>query len=159
MGALYPQYDLFEESSDGSRMFLLAARRKKKTRGAQYLISRSRVESGPTEFERGAVGKVRSNFFGTLFTVYETGRADGSRNELAAVMYEPNVMGIRGPRRMCILLPGVTKDDCIKELPYQGGHCRLHEKAQSEDTKGIIVIRNKYPTWSEGTSLKGLCHS
>lgn len=106
------------------------------------------------EFERGAVGKVRSNFFGTLFSVYgAASKDDGARNELAAVMYEPNVMGVRGPRRMRIVLPRITKDDRITVLPYQGGRCQLHEKFHNGNVKEIIVIQNKFPIWNDGKMI------
>lgn len=67
------------------------------------------------------IGKLRSNFVGTEFQVYDNGVAPrdakeegeeprsgaptagmntNPRRELAAVMYAPNVMGSRGPRKM-----------------------------------------------------------
>lgn len=57
-------------------------------------------------------GKLRSNFLGTQFTIYEAekGKPDTPRNrkpktEIGAVLYEHNFMGTRGPRKMTILLP------------------------------------------------------
>jgi hypothetical protein len=58
-GALYPQYELYLEGASGTRQFLLSARRKKKTRGATYLISLNRPDSG--EFDDRIVGKVKYN--------------------------------------------------------------------------------------------------
>lgn len=78
------------------QIFLLAARKRKKSRTSNYLIS-----TDPTDLSRGGdayVGKLRSNLIGTQFTVYDNGispyksRVDGvqERQELAAVVYVNN---------------------------------------------------------------------
>lgn len=78
------------------QVFLLAGRKRKKSTTSNYLIS-----TDPTDLSRGGeafVGKLRSNLLGTHFTVYDNGRAPGSRSdakderttprqELAAVIY------------------------------------------------------------------------
>lgn len=67
IGSLYPQYELYLEGSNGSRFFLMSARRKKKTKGATYLISLNRFEDG--EFDDRIVGKVKYiNYY--YFTTY-----------------------------------------------------------------------------------------
>lgn len=64
-------------------------------------------------------GKLRSNFVGTEFTIFDRGvkpgesAADGGlsqlapRTELGAVTYEYNVLGTRGPRKMTTIIPSV----------------------------------------------------
>lgn len=75
------------------QIFLLAARKRKKSRTSNYLIS-----TDPTDLSRGGdayVGKLRSNLIGTQFTVYDNGTSpykpciEGvqERQELAAVVY------------------------------------------------------------------------
>ncbi|KAF8712576.1 hypothetical protein HU200_028329 [Digitaria exilis] len=106
-----------------SGKFLLAAKRNRRTTYTEYIISMD-----PNNISRstnGYVGKMRSNFLGTKFVVYDTqppynagslvscGR--GSRRissrkvspkvptasyPIARVNYELNVLGTRGPRRM-----------------------------------------------------------
>lgn len=58
------------------------------------------------------MGKVRSNFLGTEFFVYDTGdnpkeakSTSNVRKELAVVQYESNLLGSKGPRKMRALIP------------------------------------------------------
>jgi hypothetical protein len=160
MGSVYPQYELYLEGTNGARFFLMSARRKKKARGATYLISLNRFDSG--NFDERVVAKVkcnvflnlhrRSNFLGTLFTVYD-GRRDKERNERAAILYQPNIFGLCGPRKMTLLLPGLTAEGRIKPLTYKSGSCQLHEKFKTDEIAEILVMRNKTPQWNDGTNL------
>lgn len=65
-------------------------------------------------------------------------------------MYAPNMLGLGGPRQLTLLLPGLTKDDFIRPLPYRRGHSRLHEMLKGDGITEIIVLRNKSPQWNEG---------
>ncbi|CAO2190192.1 unnamed protein product [Urochloa humidicola] len=103
--------------------FLLAAKRNRRTTCTEYIISMD--PKNISRSSNGYVGKMRSNFIGTKFIVYDTqppynagslvscGR--GSRRissrrvspkvptasyPIARVNYELNVLGTRGPRRM-----------------------------------------------------------
>lgn len=61
------------------------------------------------------LGKVRSNFLGTEFHVFDTGcnpkKCKGNiaavRSELGAVIYESNLLGSRGPRKMRVIIPSM----------------------------------------------------
>uniref|UniRef100_A0A1I7Y2A1 Tub domain-containing protein n=1 Tax=Steinernema glaseri TaxID=37863 RepID=A0A1I7Y2A1_9BILA len=123
---MYPTYFLHLEKEEEKRVFLLAARKRKKSATANYLLS-----TDPTDLSRGGqsfVGKVRSNAIGTMFTLYDSGinpkkASSGSvglpiRQELAAIIYETNVLGFKGPRKMTILIPGIydTENYKRKEL-------------------------------------------
>ena len=62
----------------------------------------------------GYLGKVRSNFLGTEFTIYDDGQnpekaksPETVRCQHGVVQYETNVLGSKGPRRMKVLLPMV----------------------------------------------------
>ncbi|XP_006659019.1 tubby-like F-box protein 12 isoform X2 [Oryza brachyantha] len=103
--------------------FLLAAKRTRRTTYTEYIIS---VDSkNISRSSNGYVGKLRSNFLGTKFVVYDTqppynagslascqhgSRRISSRRvspklptgsyPIARVKYELNVLGTRGPRRM-----------------------------------------------------------
>ena len=66
---------------------------------------------------KGYLGKLRSNFLGTEFYLYDDGENpknaktfDGIRLEHGIVEYETNVLGSKGLRRMKVLLPMVDKD-------------------------------------------------
>jgi tubby-related protein 1 len=65
-------------------------------------------------------------------------------------MYETNVLGLSGPRKMTLLLPGVTSEGQICTLPYRQGACQLKEKFMSDVIADILVLRNKSPQWNEG---------
>ena len=64
------------------------------------------------------LGKVRSNFLGTEFHVYDTGEnpkeaktLEKIRKELGVVIYESNLMGARGPRKMRVLIPNMKENE------------------------------------------------
>uniref|UniRef100_A0A915PZU7 Tubby C-terminal domain-containing protein n=1 Tax=Setaria digitata TaxID=48799 RepID=A0A915PZU7_9BILA len=110
---IYPTYYLHLEKDEERRIFLLAARKRKKSTTANYLIS-----IDPTDLRRygnSFVGKVRSNALGTHFTLYDNGEnpkkswviGNSVRQELAAVIYDTNVLGFKGPRKMTVLIPGI----------------------------------------------------
>uniref|UniRef100_A0ACD5TFI7 Uncharacterized protein n=1 Tax=Avena sativa TaxID=4498 RepID=A0ACD5TFI7_AVESA len=107
--------------------FLLSAKRNRKTTCTEYVISMD--ADSISRSSSTYIGKLRSNFLGTKFIVYDTqppyngavvpsvGRSSrrfnskkvspkvpsGSYN-IAQVTYELNVLGTRGPRRMnCIM--------------------------------------------------------
>ncbi|XP_055505872.1 tubby protein homolog isoform X3 [Leucoraja erinacea] len=115
---LYPTYYLHLERDDGKKVFLLAGRKRKRSKTSNYLIS-----IDPTDLSRGGesfIGKLRSNLMGTKFTVYDNGvnpekgtasvDACNLRQELAAICYETNVLGFKGPRKMSVIIPGMNMD-------------------------------------------------
>lgn len=92
---MFPTYFLHLEEFDTDKrqkIFLLAARKRKKSTTANYLLS-----TDPTNLSRegeGYCAKVRSNALGTQFTVYDSGQNPKKttnhaaiRQELAAVIY------------------------------------------------------------------------
>ncbi|KAF4526540.1 hypothetical protein B566_EDAN009898 [Ephemera danica] len=120
---LFPTYFLHLERDDGKKVFLLAGRKRKKSATSNYLIS-----TDPTDLSRGGesyVGKLRSNLLGTHFTIYDNGHSprrtgaserNSPRQELCAVVYETNVLGFKGPRKMTVILPGMTPDH--RRVPF-----------------------------------------
>lgn len=85
---LFPIYYLHLEKDYGKKIFLLAGRKRKKSKTSNYVVS-----CDPTDLSRhadGFVGKLRSNVFGTTFFVYDNGSktdVDNSRQDLAVVIY------------------------------------------------------------------------
>ncbi|KAL4701776.1 hypothetical protein H8959_015780 [Pygathrix nigripes] len=68
---LFPTYYMYLEKEENQKIFLLAARKRKKSKTANYLIS-----IDPVDLSREGesyVGKLRSNLMGTKFTVYDHG--------------------------------------------------------------------------------------
>ncbi|XP_059557870.1 tubby-related protein 1 [Myotis daubentonii] len=154
---LYPSYFLHLDSE--KKVFLLAGRKRKRSKTANYLMS-----SDPTNLSRGGenfVGKLRSNLLGNRFTVFDNGQnprrggggADvGSlRQELAAVIYETNVLGFRGPRRMTVIIPGMNSDNERVPIRPRNASDGLLVRWQNKTLESLIELHNKPPFWNEAT--------
>ncbi|XP_053769563.1 tubby-related protein 1 [Desmodus rotundus] len=154
---LYPSYFLHLDTD--KKVFLLAGRKRKRSKTANYLVS-----SDPTNLSRGGenfVGKLRSNLLGNRFTVFDNGQnphrggggADvGSlRQELAAVIYETNVLGFRGPRRMTVIIPGMNADNERVPIRPRNASDGLLVRWQNKTLESLIELHNKPPVWNEGS--------
>ncbi|KAF3779553.1 Tubby-like F-box protein 3 [Nymphaea thermarum] len=109
--------------------FLLAARRVRRPTYTDYVIS---LDAGDMSKGSGTyIGKLRSNFLGTKFTVYDaqpphagaivkksrssrlvglkqvSPRVPAGNYTVAHISYELNVLGARGPRRMLCVMDGI----------------------------------------------------
>ncbi|XP_004717276.1 tubby-related protein 1 isoform X1 [Echinops telfairi] len=152
---LYPSYFLHLDTE--KKVFLLAGRKRKRSKTANYLIS-----SDPTNLSRGGenfIGKLRSNLLGNRFTVFDNGhnphRGGGGgdvgslRQELAAVIYETNVLGFRGPRRMTVLIPGMSSDSERVPIRPRNASDGLLVRWQNKTLESLIELHNKPPIWNE----------
>ncbi|XP_027002988.1 tubby-related protein 1 isoform X2 [Tachysurus fulvidraco] len=153
---LYPTYYLHLDNE--KKVFLLAGRKRKKSTTSNYLIS-----IDPTDLSRGGenfVGKLRSNLMGTKFTVFDNAlhpdRAlpdmSNARQELAAIIYETNVLGMKGPRRMTVIIPGMDKDGERVPIRPRSENDGLLIRHQNRKMENLIDLRNKTPVWNEETS-------
>lgn len=150
---LFPIYYLHLERDYGKKIFLLGGRKRKKSKTSNYIIS-----CDPTDLSRqadGFVGKLRSNVFGTTFTVYDNGSKedmDRPRLDLAVVIYDTNILGFKGPRNMTVILPGMTEDDQRVKIssvdPRQQG---LLDCWKTKNMDNIVELHNKTPVWNEET--------
>uniref|UniRef100_A0A673K9G4 Tubby-related protein 3-like n=1 Tax=Sinocyclocheilus rhinocerous TaxID=307959 RepID=A0A673K9G4_9TELE len=157
---LYPTYYMHLEREDGKKVFLLAGRKRKKSKTSNYLIS---VDA--TDLSREAesfTGKLRSNLMGTKFTVYDNGtnpsktpgallEETNTRQELAAVCYETNVLGFKGPRKMTVIIPGMSMN--FERVPVRPA-CEqesLLSKWQNHSLENLIELHNKAPVWNDDT--------
>ncbi|CAH8354915.1 unnamed protein product [Eruca vesicaria subsp. sativa] len=126
----YQTYHLYlglnQAASNDEGKFLLAAKRFRRPTCTDYIISLNSddVSRGSTSY----IGKLRSNFLGTKFTVYDaqptnpgaqvtrtrstrllsmkqvSPRIPSGNYPVAHISYELNVLGSRGPRRMqCVM--------------------------------------------------------
>ncbi|XP_032500873.1 tubby-related protein 3 isoform X6 [Phocoena sinus] len=156
---LFPTYYMHLEKDENRKIFLLAGRKRKKSKTSNYLIS-----TDPTDLSREGesyVGKLRSNLMGTKFTVYDHGvspaKAQGlvekacMRQELAAVCYETNVLGLKGPRKMSVVIPGMNMNH--ERIPFQPRNDRegLLSKWQDKAMENLIELHNKSPVWNDDT--------
>ncbi|XP_017538574.1 tubby-related protein 3 isoform X2 [Pygocentrus nattereri] len=157
---LYPTYFMHLEREDGKKLFLLAGRKRKKSKTSNYLIS---VDATDLSREgESFVGKLRSNLMGTKFTVYDNGtnpsknpgallEESNTRQELAAICYETNVLGFKGPRKMTVVIPGMNMN--FERVPVRPTNDQesLLNKWQSRALDNLIELHNKAPVWNDDT--------
>merc|ERR1719427_1914842 len=153
----YPTYFLHLERDDGKKIFLLAGRKRKKSKTSNYLIS---VDA--TDLSRNGesfIGKLRSNVIGTKFTVYNSGVKYGKsglkqdrsnqREELALICYDTNVLGFKGPRKMTVVIPGMNSDH--ERVPFVPNHDKetIQARWQGKKMDNLIELSNKTPIWND----------
>ncbi|XP_013782879.2 tubby protein homolog [Limulus polyphemus] len=156
---LFPTYYLHLEKDDGKKIFLLAARKRKKSKTSNYLIS-----ADPTDLSRGGdyfVGKLRSNLLGTSFTVFDGGDnpqrgsifgdKTNMRCEIAAIVYETNVLGFKGPRKMTVIIPAMTLDNKRVDIKPVSDRDTLIERWRNQNMKNLLDLHNKTPVWNDET--------
>lgn len=157
---LYPTYFMHMEREDGKKIFLLAGRKRKKSKTSNYLIS---VDATDLSREgESFIGKLRSNLMGTKFTVYDNGtnpckipgalmEDNSTRQELAAICYETNVLGFKGPRKMTVIIPGMNMN--FERIPArpQNEQESLLSRWQNHSVENLIELHNKAPVWNDDT--------
>ncbi|XP_014211117.1 protein king tubby [Copidosoma floridanum] len=157
----YPTYFLHLERDYGKKIFLLAGRKRKRSKTSNYLIS-----TDPTDLSRDGdayVGKLRSNLLGTQFTIYDNGfsqlkddkreesRRAHPRQELAAVIYDTNLLGFKGPRKMTVIIPGMTGDQKRVQVCPRDESETLLECYKLKSMDNLIELHNKTPVWNDDT--------
>jgi len=158
LARLYPTYEVYLK--DGEQ-FLLAARRRKKQKQSNYKVSLDKDDL--SRHSSNYFGKLKSNFMGTEFQMYDDGcnpeklseaQKDGSRSqvrqELATVLYKQNVLGSRGPRKMKVMVPNVGEDGkrvVLRPTTMEDTMLERYRAAQHDDD--IQILRNKQPKWND----------
>jgi tubby-related protein 1 len=84
-----------------------------KNKTPNYVFSLSKeIFDRKTEF---CLGKLRSNFIGTEFNLFDSGENPEKgdpltcRNELAYIEYEKNILGLKGPRKLRVIIPDIDE--------------------------------------------------
>jgi tubby-related protein 1 len=168
----YPEYFLYLDGEGAvagdpteRAIFLLSARRRKKSTSSNYVIS---VDEDDLNRNSGHFfGKLRSNFMGTEFTIFDKGAKPGRveidtdidafssgtqpyssdnrssvpgvlppRTELGAIRYEYNVLGTKGPRVMTGAIPRVDESS---------GRRAIFRPADANGVGGILEALKKKP--------------
>ncbi|OBS60354.1 hypothetical protein A6R68_08506, partial [Neotoma lepida] len=164
---MFPSYYLYLEAEDSVAVrssplvhFLLAGRKRKRSKTSNYLISLD-----PKDMSRNGnnfVGKVRSNVLGTKFTIFDNG-VNPERNywipdnaqireELGVVCYETNVLGFRGPRKMSVIIPGMDSRKQRMRVQPQNDQDSILSRLQKGARQGLLLLQNKAPSWSDESS-------
>mmetsp|Transcript_973 Transcript_973/g.1495 ORF Transcript_973/g.1495 Transcript_973/m.1495 type:complete len:549 (+) Transcript_973:134-1780(+) len=139
--------------SQSTHELLLVGRKRKTSATSEFVAS---IDANDLSRHGGSyVGSVRSNFLGTQYVVYDKGfnpeEIDPSlfplpeREELAIVHYQVNLLGVRGPRKMTVLVPRVHQEKGRIRF-HSNGLLRHHRSKAGSD---LMTLHNKPPLWSD----------
>ncbi|CAA2958937.1 tubby-like F-box protein 7 [Olea europaea var. sylvestris] len=148
--------------------FLLAARRYRNGTHTEYIIS---LDANDLSQQSNAyVGKLRSDFLGTNFTVYDSKSTHGgampsscrsvrrvaskqispqvlaANFEVGQVSYKFNLLKSRGPRRMICSLKCPSSDGTTS---VDNSRDDLKMKSPESSDRGYNILKNKVPRWHE----------
>eukprot|EP01035_Chromulina_nebulosa_P019855 gene19855-25805_t len=148
-----PVYNLYLK--DGDR-FLMTSKKRPNNKTSNYLISMA--ENDLNRESGNYLGKLRSNFVGTEFQVYDNGVSPKEsatagdsviRKELASIMYAANLLGSRGPRKMQVCIPTVDENDRI--ITWRTGTERddILNRMKDRNYRDLVYLINKPPRWNE----------
>ena len=73
------------------------------------------------------------------------------RQELVGVLYDPNVLGFKGPRRMTVILPGMNSEGHRVDFKAMSQHDGLIDRYKSKNLDGVLELHNKTPVWNDDT--------
>jgi len=156
--AKFPEYCLYLR--DGNR-FLMCSKKRRHQKTANYLVSMERGDMDRAS--SNTLGKLRANFMGTEFTIYDSGISpkdvithrdrEDIRQEMGVVIYAKNVLGSKSPRKMKVCVPRLTDGP-------GGGQVRavwkperkseeMNSKCKDGDHTNMVVLNNKKPVWND----------
>jgi len=151
-GRMYPTFEMYLEEPN---QFLLAGR-KKGSKSSNYIIAKDKID-----FDKGEnyIGKLRSNFFGTEFIIYDKGtkskekakKPEGEeyfysgRHERGAIIYESNLLGSKGPRQMTVAVPQSSDPT---DWPARKDASLILKAFKEGNHDGLYILGNKPPKWN-----------
>jgi len=141
-------------------LFLMCGKKRSGQKTSNYLISMSEGDLRRTS--NNYLGKLRANFLGTEFCIYDRGSnpedvdhddpnaEDSLRQEMGVVQYESNVLGSRGPRKMQVGLPDVNHLSG-EQVVFQPGKKQetMMGKLKKRDFTNMVYAYNKPPRWND----------
>ena len=149
----HPSYSL--RLQDGNR-FLIAARKRKKTKTSQFILS-----VDPSETKRtsdGAFAKLKANVLGTEYILYQVGGRDekgredkAGRRELLMTHFKQTATSVSGgPRLMISSLtdPPHCSPSSEHGLVERYQHYKAHGDVGGTGAP-VLMFRNKKPSWDE----------
>eukprot|EP00357_Protocruzia_adherens_P026546 CAMPEP_0115007224 /NCGR_PEP_ID=MMETSP0216-20121206/21034_1 /TAXON_ID=223996 /ORGANISM="Protocruzia adherens, Strain Boccale" /LENGTH=626 /DNA_ID=CAMNT_0002374089 /DNA_START=84 /DNA_END=1964 /DNA_ORIENTATION=+ len=146
-----PKYHVY---SSNHMRYLMSAKKQIANKTSNYHLSMDR-----NDFKRKSdnyLGKLRSNFMGTQYTIYDRGEnpentnsPDQIRQEMAVIYYEQNLFGTRGPRKMKGYLPKLGPNG--EQMPWYAKKKgeKMVSMVAKGDTDEMICVKNKEPQWNE----------
>jgi len=152
-----PSYELYIENTDSTFSLLLYSRKVRIGNHSEYVITKKIFSTSVPE-ESEIIGRLKSNFVGTAFVLYDNNKKqvkkenlDELRGELGAVLYEPNILGFKGPRKMKIITTRLNEQG--EFIPCKPRHAKdtLIERSKDPFDREMLVLYNKAPQWNEET--------
>jgi len=108
--------------------------------------------------ESEIIGRLKSNFVGTAFVLYDNNKkhvkkdnTEELRSELGAVLYEPNILGFKGPRKMKVLTTRLDENGEFIPCKPRNAKETLIERSKDPFDREMLVLYNKAPQWNEET--------
>jgi len=166
---LYPQYRCYLQTPDGDR-FIMAARKRKKSNSNNYVISMNMKDLG--RHSDNCIGKLRSNFIGTEFVLYDNGYnpkklpkdamngkdkdGRGIRKELGVCINTQNVVGAPSPRKVRGLIPQVLDDQPKAYMPTTEEQTILARESSGSLGNDFIAMASKQPKYNNTTGKYSL---
>ncbi|KAJ3177192.1 Tubby- protein 3 [Gaertneriomyces sp. JEL0708] len=138
----HPTFFLYNQADE---QFLLAARKRKKSKSVNYVISNSHVDL--SKDSKHYIAKLKANFSRTNFTLYDA-RSYNPRatnkglRELACVSYSKTVL----PREMSVAIPAKHIEELSDQLSQD-----IMTDIKTQNTEKLLFLRNKPPRWNEAT--------
>ncbi|KAL7536741.1 hypothetical protein ACHAXR_007363 [Thalassiosira sp. AJA248-18] len=164
--ALFPEYRMYLKSNNSkTETFLMTSKKRVGNKTSNYLISMNRNDHDKNS--DSILGKLRSNFLGTEYMIYDHGKNpdyddsyydeknDGDiRCELGAILYAANTsLGSKGPRKMKV---------CIGRSDDDGNPVKVWQPTKKDDERMVtcfkketsnldklVRLENKPPSWNE----------
>jgi len=162
-------YEMRAESPSGFQL-LMTAKKKKAAPATTYVFFCGAADdendaAGNNKKPPPELGGMRANLLGTNFTVTrnrnhyhhhhyhhhrgEKSQSSGIESELAVITYEPNILGLKGPRRIGIVIPGMTTDGSRVALKSREPNDSIVARMRNNATSHLIKMENKTPTWND----------
>ncbi|KAJ1934694.1 Tubby- protein 2 [Kickxella alabastrina] len=119
-----------------------------------YLPPGNKDDESQTE-ATDAVGRVVSNSVGTVYTIMErvsanAGQAKTGWREVCSVIYDVNIMGKRGPRKMTAVIRAVDDSGTPAVDPADKAKRSLADRYREDKTdEHIVTLWNKMPEWCD----------
>ncbi|CAD8127863.1 unnamed protein product [Paramecium sonneborni] len=151
LARLYPVYHVYTTEAD---VYLFSAKKVVMNTTSNYVISMDKREFSTRK--SCFLGKVRSNFLGTEFILWDEGKnfkkcKDTSqiRSQLGIVYYESHIMQNKGPRKMKVLLPKVGDMNIPKIYQPLRSNEGIQFDYQNNKREFIEEFINKPPRWDQ----------
>ncbi|KAJ3183118.1 Tubby- protein 3 [Geranomyces variabilis] len=138
----HPTFYLYNQADES---FLLAARKRKKSKSVNYVISSSQLDM--SKDSKHYVAKLKANFQRTNFVLldarsYNPRTQNKGFRELACISYTKTVL----PREMSVAIPATKIPELSEDYSKD-----IMSDVKTQNTDKLLFLRNKPPRWNEAT--------